>query len=61
MNVCTVCNGAFAECSSVTSFEYENPDIVMGVKVFDGCTALLEDPEFLEKMDKFLKNQVGQK
>lgn len=33
----------------------------MGVKVFDGCTALLEDPEFLEKMDKFLKNQVGQK
>ena len=56
-----VCNGAFAECSNVTVFEYKNPDIIMGVKVFDGCTSLLSDPEFLNRMDRFLKNTIGQK
>jgi hypothetical protein len=60
-NIEIVCNGAFAECSRVERFEYENLDIVMGVKVFDGCTSLLENSNFIKKMKKYLENTVGQK
>lgn len=60
-NIKVVCNGAFAECCSVEHFQYDNPDIVMGVKVFDGCTALLNNSSFVEKMDRYLNNSIGQK
>ena len=57
----TVCNGAFAECSGLECFEYENPNIVMGVKVFDGCTSLLANEEFKKRMATFLANNIGRK
>ena len=58
-NVETICNGAFAECRDLKNFELTNFDVNMGVKVFDGCTRLLEEPTFVERMGKFLNSTTS--
>ena len=55
----TICNGAFAECCGLKTFELKNFDVSMGVKVFDDCTHLLENAEFVERMKKFLNSTTS--
>ena len=53
-----VCNGAFAECAACRSVR-GGEKAIYGVKVFDRCDRLMEDPDMSFKISRLTQGAVS--